>query len=161
MHTVAVIGRAECSPADAVAAEQVGALLAERGITVVCGGLGGVMEAVCKGAVSRGGFTVGILPGNDPRAANEWVSLPIATGVGQARNIAVVRSSEAVIAIGGAFGTLSEIAFALDSDIPVVGIGTWHLTEARAVSDLVWEVATPAEAVNLALKLAAERSDVL
>ncbi len=157
MLTVAVIGRAECSPADAAAAEQVGALLADRGVTVVCGGLGGVMAAACKGAVSRGGFTVGILPGNDRGAANEWVSLPIATGVGQARNIAVVRSCQAVIAIGGAYGTLSEIAFALDSDIPVVGIGTWRLSEARAVSNLVWEAASPAEAVNLALQLAAEK----
>ena len=157
MLTIAVIGRAECSPADSVAAEEVGALLAERGATVVCGGLGGVMEAACKGAVSRGGFTVGILPGNDRAAANEWVSLAIATGVGQARNIAVVRSCQAVIAIGGAFGTLSEIAFALDSDIPVVGIGTWRLTETRAASNLVQEVATPREAVNLALQLAEDK----
>ncbi len=157
MLTVAVIGRAECSPADVAAAEEVGALLAERGATVICGGLGGVMEAACRGAASRGGFTVGILPGNDRGAANQWVSLPIVTGVGQARNIAVVRSCQAVIAIGGAFGTLSEIAFALDSDIPVVGIGTWRLSEARASSDLVWEATTPAEAVNVALQLAAEK----
>jgi uncharacterized protein (TIGR00725 family) len=154
MVTVAVIGRSTCSPSEAVLAEEVGALLAERSVTLVCGGLGGVMEAACRGAVSRGGFTVGILPGNERTAANQWVSLPIATGVGQARNIAVVRSCQAVIAIGGSYGTLSEIAFALNSDIPVVGIKTWRLAEYAAAPCTIHEVSTAIEAVELALKLA-------
>jgi uncharacterized protein (TIGR00725 family) len=154
---VAVIGRSECTAAEAVLAEEVGGLLAERKAAVVCGGLGGVMEAVCRGAASRGGLTVGILPGNDRAAANRWVSLPIATGIGQARNIAVVRSSQAVIAVGGAFGTLSEIAFALDAGIPVVGLNTWELTPRGTRSSLVREVSTPREAVDLALSLVAEK----
>jgi len=157
MVAIAVIGRAECSPAEAAMAEEVGGLLAERSVVVVCGGLSGVMEATCRGAASRGGVTVGILPGNDRRSANPWVSVPIATGVGQARNIAVVRSAQAVIAIGGAYGTLSEIAFALDADIPVVGVNTWRLAEERTASNLVREVSTPLEAVELALKLANEK----
>ena len=157
MLAVAVIGRSTCSPVEAALAEEVGALLAERLATVVCGGLGGVMEAACRGAVSRGGFTVGILPGNDRAAANQWVSLPIVTGVGQVRNIAVVRSCHAVIAIGGAHGTLSEIAFALDSNIPVVGINTWRLAEAHAASGVIREVPTALEAVELALKLASDK----
>lgn len=115
------------------------------------------MEAVCRGAASRGGLTVGILPGNDRAAANRWVSLPIATGIGQARNIAVVRSSQAVIAVGGAFGTLSEIAFALDAGIPVVGLNTWELTPRGTRSSLVREVSTPREAVDLALSRVAEK----
>ena len=157
MLAIAVIGRSTCSPAEAAVAEEVGALLAERSATVVCGGLGGVMEAACRGAVSRGGLTVGILPGNDRAAANRWVSLPIVAGIGQARNIAVVRSSQAVVAIGGAYGTLSEIAFALDSNIPVVGINTWRLDEARGVSGRVHEASTASEAVDLALRLVAEK----
>ncbi len=151
---IAVIGGSACSPQEEALAEEIGSLLAGRGATVVCGGLGGVMEAVCRGARSRGGFTVGILPGNDRRSANEWVSLPIATGVGQARNMAVVRSSQAVIAVGGAYGTLAEMAFALDSNIPVVGIGTWRLAQGGIGANPVAEVATAEEAVNLALSLA-------
>ena len=151
---IAVIGGSACSPQEQALAEEVGSLLAGRGAVVVCGGLGGVMEAVCRGARSLGGFTVGILPGNDRRSANEWVSLPIATGVGQARNMAVVRSSQAVIAIGGAYGTLAEMAFALGSNIPVVGIGSWRLAEKGAGPNPVVEVATAQEAVELALSLA-------
>ncbi len=154
MVTVAVIGRSDCSSEQAALAEEVGALLAERNVVVVCGGLGGVMEAACRGARSRGGLTVGVLPGNDRTAANQWVSLPIATGIGQARNIAVVRSCQAVIAIGGAYGTLSEIAFALDSRIPVIGIGTWKLAGVDSDTDCLHEVTTPLEAVNLAMKFA-------
>ncbi|MBN1152946.1 MAG: TIGR00725 family protein [Dehalococcoidia bacterium] len=153
MLTVAVIGGAACSPEEAALAEEVGALLAEKSVTVICGGLGGVMEAACQGAASRGGLTVGILPGNDRTAANKWVALPIATGIGQARNLAVVRSSQAVIAIGGAYGTLSEIAFALDARIPVVGIGTWRLDADRSVPAAVHPASSASEAVRLALEL--------
>jgi uncharacterized protein (TIGR00725 family) len=156
---IAVIGGAACSPQEQALAEEVGSLLAGRGAVVVCGGLGGVMEAVCRGARSRGGFTVGILPGNDRRSANEWVSLPIATGVGQARNMAVVRSAQAVIAVGGAYGTLAEMAFALDSDIPVVGIGSWRLAQKGTGLNPVAEAVTAQEAVDLALSLADGRSE--
>ncbi|MBN1856509.1 MAG: TIGR00725 family protein [Dehalococcoidia bacterium] len=156
---VAVIGGATCSSREQTLAEEVGALLAEAGATVVCGGLDGVMAAVCRGAHSRGGFTVGILPGNDRDSANEWVSLPIATGVGQARNMAVVRSSQVVIAIGGAYGTLAEMAFALNSGIPVIGIDTWRLSQNGIGPSPVLEVNNAEEAVNMALQLALERSN--
>lgn len=116
------------------------------------------MEAACRGARAKGGFTVGILPGNDRHGANEWVSLAIAAGTGQARNMAVVRSADAVIAVGGAFGTLSEIAFALDSGIPVVGIGTWKLARGGMAGSLVVEATNAEEAVDTALRLVAERS---
>lgn len=151
---IAVIGRSDCSAEDDHAAETVGRLLAQRGATLVCGGLTGVMEAACRGARAGGGFTVGILPGNDRREANPWIDLPIATGVGQARNIGVVRSAHAVIAVGGSYGTLSEIAFALNSRIPVVGLGSWRLSERGVEPSPVREVATPEEAVETALCLA-------
>jgi len=129
-----------------------------RGATLICGGLGGVMEAACRGAQMEGGFTVGVLPGNDRRAANQWVSLPIASGTGQARNMAVVRSADAVIAVGGAYGTLSEIAFALDSGIPVVGIDTWSLIREGLEPGGIVTAASPEEAVDTAFRLVDERS---
>lgn len=157
MLTVAVIGGAACTREEAALAEEVGVLLAQESVTVVCGGLGGVMEAACRGAATHGGLTVGILPGNDRTAANRWVRLPIATGIGQARNIAVVRSSRGVIAVGGAYGTLSEIAFALDAGLPVVGLGTWRLDSRRNAAASVREAASAAEAVRLILELIRER----
>ena len=157
-QVVAVIGRGECSDVEAAIAEEVGARLAERGAILICGGLGGVMEAACRGAHSKGGFTVGILPGNDRHFANEWVSLAIAAGTGQARNLAVVRSADAAIAVGGAYGTLSEIAFALDSGIPVVGVGTWSLARHGVEKSPVVEAANAEEAVDTAMKRVAERS---
>lgn len=99
------------------------------------------------------------MPGNDRDSANEWVSLPIATGVGQARNMAVVRSSQVVIAIGGAYGTLAEMAFALNSGIPVIGIDTWRLSQNGIGPSPVLEVNNAEEAVNMALQLALERSN--
>ena len=98
------------------------------GITVVCGGLTGVMEAVCKGAKSEGGTTIGILPSGSPHTANEYVDIPVATNMGYARNVAVVSTGRAAIAVGGAFGTLSEIAYALSYGIPVVSLHSWPLT---------------------------------
>jgi uncharacterized protein (TIGR00725 family) len=96
-------------------------------VVLVTGGLGGVMEAACRGARKAGGTTIGILPGTDRSAANPHVSVAIATGLGEARNALVVRSADAVIAIGGAYGTLSEIAFALKAGKRVVGLGTWEI----------------------------------
>jgi uncharacterized protein (TIGR00725 family) len=157
-HVVAVIGRGDCSDVEEAVAEEVGGRLAEWGAVLICGGLGGVMKAACRGARGKGGFTVGILPGNDRHSANEWVSLPIAAGTGQARNLAVVRSADAVIAVGGAFGTLSEIAFALDAGIPVVGIGSWRLARNGAESSPVIEAASAEEAVDTVRRLVAERS---
>ncbi len=125
---VAVIGAGECTPQEAKLAEAVGRELAKRNAVLVCGGLSGVMEAACKGATSEGGITIGILPGDDRRAANPYVQIPIVTGIGYARNVAVVKSAQAVIAVDGSYGTLSEIGHALQSGIPVIGLNTWALS---------------------------------
>lgn len=125
---ISVIGGGSCTPETARLAEEVGRELARRGVTVVCGGLTGVMEAVCRGAREAGGHTIGILPGSDPTEANPYVEFPIATGLGYARNAIVARTGRAVIAIDGSEGTLSEIAFALVFGTPVVGLHTWEMS---------------------------------
>jgi len=122
---IAVVGPGDASPDELAAAEDVGALVAEARCGLVCGGLGGVMEAACRGARSRGGLTLGLLPGTDRDAANGWVVVAVPTGLGEARNALVVRAADAVIAVGGGWGTLSEIALALKAGLPVVGLGTW------------------------------------
>jgi uncharacterized protein (TIGR00725 family) len=126
---VAVVGAGGADVALDVlaAAEAVGAELARRGAVVVCGGLGGVMEAACRGAQSEGGVTLGILPGADRADANAWVGVAVATGLGELRNGLVVRSADAVIAVGGEYGTLAEIALALKAGLPVAGIGSWAI----------------------------------
>lgn len=124
---VGVIGPGTATPAELAIAEDVGALLADRGRIVVTGGLGGVMEAACRGAKSRRGTTLALLPGTDRSDANGWVDLAIATGLGELRNGLVVRASDALIAVGGGHGTLSEIGFALKTQRPVVGVGTWDV----------------------------------
>ncbi len=124
---VAVVGPLSASESDRSIAEEVGRRLALARAVVVCGGLGGVMEAACRGAKSAGGTTVGLLPGEDRAAANPWVDVAVATGLGEARNVLVVRASDALVAVGGGYGTLSEIAFALRAGKPVVGIGTWDV----------------------------------
>lgn len=132
---VAVIGAGEPDAALEQVAEAVGGLLAAAGITVVCGGLGGVMAAACRGAKAAGGGTVGILPGLDPAAANPWVDVAIPTGLGEARNALVVRAGRAVVAIGGGYGTLSEIALALKGGVRVVGVDTWDIPGVEAAAD--------------------------
>jgi len=154
---IAVIGNSSCSPKEAKLAETVGELLAQQGVTVVCGGLGGVMEAVCRGAKSKGGLTMGILPGQDSSTANPWVGIPVVTGMGEARNVAVVKSAQAVIAISGNYGTLSEIAYALKSNIPVIGLNTWSLSRNGREDDSIIRVQSPAEAVDKAISLAKSR----
>jgi len=156
---IAVIGNSSCSPKEAKLAETVGELLAQQGVTVICGGLGGVMEAVCRGAKSKGGLTVGILPGQDPSTANPWVDIPVVTGIGEARNVAVVKSAQAVIAIGGSYGTLSEIAYALKSGIPVIGLNTWSLSRNGRDDDSIIRVQSATEAVDKAISLAKRRKN--
>jgi uncharacterized protein (TIGR00725 family) len=138
---VGVVGPGEASSAELAVAEEVGAGLAALGAVVVTGGLGGVMEAACRGARSRRGRTLGILPGEDRDAANGWVEIAVATGLGELRNGLVVRASDALVAVGGGHGTLSEVALALKLGRPVVGLGTWGVHG-------VDEVTTPAEAVE-------------
>jgi uncharacterized protein (TIGR00725 family) len=124
---VAVVGPGDASPAELAVSEELGAALASAGAVVVCGGLGGVMEAACRGAKSRRGLTVGLLPGLDRSAANGWVDVAIPTGMGELRNGLIVRAADAIVAVGGGAGTLSEIAFALKAGRPVIGIGTFTL----------------------------------
>lgn len=124
---MAVVGPGEGSIADLAAAEEVGQALAARGAVVVCGGLGGAMEAACRGAKREGGTTLGLLPGPDRAAANRYVDLAVSTGLGEARNALVVRASDAVVAVAGGFGTLSEIALALRTGVPVVGLDSWEI----------------------------------
>lgn len=126
---VGVIGESQFSdPMYEVLAEQTGRLIAEAGWVLVCGGLTGVMEAACRGARSAGGLTVGILPGGDREEANPHVAIVVPTGLGQARNVIIVLMADALIAVGGGFGTLSEIGHALRAGKPVVGLQTWEAT---------------------------------
>jgi len=127
----------------------VGRLLAGAGCTVVCGGRGGVMEGVCRGVSERGGISVGLLPG-DIREANPYVTIPLSTGLGEVRDFAVASAGEAVISIGGAFGTLSEIGFALRSGKPVIGLKTWRISEDGKSPTPMIEASTAGEAVRLA-----------
>ena len=156
---VAVIGDGDPRGPDAHRvvewAEEVGTLLARRGATVVTGGLGGVMEAASRGAVSTGGMTIGILPGDDPREANPYVRLPIATGLGVVRNLVVVTSADAVVAVGGRHGTLSEIGLALRMGRQVVTLGSWRVeSDQRMGGPRVHRARDPREAAALALQMA-------
>ena len=152
---VAVIGSGECEPNSEAArlGEEVGRLLAEAGVTLVCGGLTGVMEAACRGAVEAGGEAIGIVPGHDAGEANPYCTHVVATGIGHARNLAVVSSGDAVIAIGGEWGTLSEIGFARAIDRPVVALRSWSLSGREQMEDApgVLLAETAREAVDLAL----------
>ncbi len=156
---ISVIGGNRCNAEIAAAAEEVGRELAKRGATIVCGGLGGVMEAVCKGAHEAGGRTIGILPGEDPSEANKWVDVKIVTGMGHARNAIVVKSGMAVIAIDGAFGTLSEIGHALGQLDPltVIGLRTWGLSKNGELDKSIIPADSPVDAVEKAITAAKER----
>ena len=127
MLRIGVIGASRPTKEDSENAFKVGELIAKTRAILVCGGLTGVMEEACKGAKKRGGMTLGILPSDDAGEANQYVDIPIPTGFGMGRNVLVVRASEVVIAIGGSTGTLSEIAFALNSGKTVIGLGTWDV----------------------------------
>ena len=154
---VAVIGAGYCSRDIARLAEEVGRLLAQQGATLVCGGLGGVMEAACRGAKSAGGRTIGILPGRSRRDANPFVDIPVVTGMGEARNVIVVGSGQAVIAVSGGYGTLSEIAHALKLGIPVVGLSSWDLSnEGTSQDERIIHARDAADAVQKALLLAVD-----
>jgi uncharacterized protein (TIGR00725 family) len=155
---IAVIGAGQPSDEVADLAEDVGRELGKRGLTLVCGGLGGVLEAACRGAKATGGTTIGVLPGSDPQAANPWVDYPICTGLSHARNVIIVKTGRAAIAVGGAYGTLSEIGHALSDGVPVVGLRTWGLTPGDESPDHSILVAESArEAVDMAVQAAEGR----
>ena len=148
---VAVVGPGDVADDDEIVhdAEVVGGALAGLGAVVVCGGLGGVMAAVCRGVAAAGGTSVGLLPGVDRAAANPWVTLALPTGLGEGRNLCVARSADVMIAVGRGYGTLSEIALALRAGTPVVGLRTWDLP-----GNGVRVTRSPQEAAELALALA-------
>src|SRR3954466_10852653 len=151
---MAVVGPGTAAtPQELEAAEEAGAAIADAGAVLVCGGLGGVMEAACRGARSRLGVTVGFLPGADSEDANGWDEHGIPTGLGEGRNLLVVRSADALVAVGGGWGTLSEIALALRRGTPVVGLGTWELRLRDEAVDGVIVVPDPRAAVTEALRL--------
>ncbi len=158
---IAVIGGSSpTNPEHVRLAEEVGRELAERGVGLVCGGLSGIMEAACRGAKSAGGITIGILPGRSSRDANPYVDIPIVTTMGFSRNVIVVHTGDAVIAIGGAFGTLSEIAHALGDGIPVVALNSWPLSrngDGQPVDEAMIQASDPVDAVEKAIAAAEAR----
>ncbi|MDQ6834989.1 MAG: TIGR00725 family protein [Actinomycetota bacterium] len=144
---VAVVGAAAPDDAQAQAAQEVGRRLAQAGAIVITGGGEGVMAAASRGAAQAGGMVIGILPGSDRAAANRWVSIALPTGLGELRNGLIVRAADALVAVGGAYGTLSEVALALATGVPVVGYDTWAIPGIESGR-------TPTEAVSRALELA-------
>jgi len=147
---IAVVGASQATEDDMADAQEVGRLLGEAGATVVCGGRGGVMAAVSRGAASAGGTVIGMLPGDSRADANEWVSVAIPTGLGELRNGLIVRTADAMVAVGGAYGTLSEVALGLQAGLRVYGLHTWAI-------DGIVAVESPADAAARALEAAAER----
>ena len=148
---IAVIGGGQCTEAEAEQAETVGREIARQGAVLVCGGMGGIMEAACRGASAEGGTTIGILPGDNRQVANPHVRIPIVTGIGYARNVAVVKTAHAVIAIAGSYGTLSEIGHALQSGIPVIGLNTWSLYRNGQQDNTIIPATSAADAVGKAI----------
>jgi uncharacterized protein (TIGR00725 family) len=143
---IAVIGGRRSDKSLLKEAEEAGRLIARKGLVLVCGGLRGVMEAASRGAKAEGGLTVGILPQNDSKEANPFIDIPIVTGLGIGRNVIIARTADALIAVGGEYGTLSEIAFALQLGKPVAGIKTWDIKGVIGAGNA-------AEAVNKVLEL--------
>ncbi len=142
---IGVIGAGDCSGDVYKLAEEIGERIAKAGAVLVCGGLGGVMEAASKVAKKEGGTTIGILPGADKSQANSYIDFPIATGLGEGRNLLVIRNSDVVIALPGEYGTLSEIGFCLKLEKPIIGLFTWD------VSEEIIKAKNAEEAVKIAL----------
>ncbi len=143
---IGVIGGTAATPDILRSAEETGRLIAGRGWLLICGGMAGVMEAAAKGAKDAGGTTIGILPHADRHEANLWIDIPIASGLGEGRNLVIVRAADLLIAVDGEYGTLSEIAFALKLKKPVIGLDTWDIPG-------IIRAATPEEAVNMAMNI--------
>lgn len=138
---IGVIGGHSCSRKTTLLAQELGREIAKLGAILICGGLGGVMEAVAKGTKEMGGLTVGILPGEDKNTANSYIDIPIATGLGYTRNTLVTTAADIIIALEGEYGTLSEIGFALNAGKTVLGIGTWNIKG-------IVKIKTPKEAID-------------
>lgn len=151
MQLIGIIGAGTCDSQTAALAEAVGSQLAQQRVGIICGGLEGVMAAACQGAKAAGGVTIGVLPGGNASAANPWVDIAIATGMGEARNLILVRSAQALIAVGGEYGTLSEIAFALKLGVPIIGLNSWQLARQDKIIAAFPQAQTVQEAVSWAL----------
>jgi uncharacterized protein (TIGR00725 family) len=150
---IAVIGTRQPSTEEAKLAEEVGQEIAKNGAVLVCGGLGGVMEAACRGAFAEGGLTIGVLPGDDSKSANPNVQIPIVTGIGYARNVIIVKTAQVIIAVGGGYGTLTEIAYALDNKKPIIGLKTWRFSRNNHADKSIIRARSAKEAVSKALRL--------
>jgi uncharacterized protein (TIGR00725 family) len=150
---IAIVGGSVSDDDTLTVAEEVGREVASHDAVLVCGGLGGVMEAACRGAKSAGGTTLGILPGDSRAYGNSHLDIAVTTGMGEMRNMIVVHSADVVIALAGEFGTLSEIAFALRIGKPVVGLDTWELAQRGERSDAIVRVVDARSAVDEALRL--------
>lgn len=148
---IAVIGAGKCGPETAAVAEEVGRLIARAGAVLVCGGMGGVMEAACKGAREAGGTTIGVLPGLNRADGNRYLDFSVCTGIGHARNLAVASSGDAVIAVGGEFGTLSEIGLALKTGRKVILLDSWEISKEGGTPEGVVVASSAESAVSLAL----------
>lgn len=151
---IGVLGPHDATEEEYSLGVEIGMLIARAGAYLLCGGCGGMMAAVSEGSKRESGTTIGILPGDESSQANPFVDIPLPTGLGPYRNAILVRMCDAVIAVNGAYGTLSEIAFALRLDVPVVGLHTWSLAKGGVQDDRIQRADTPAEAVDLALSLA-------
>jgi uncharacterized protein (TIGR00725 family) len=149
---VGVVGAGLATEAELQLAAGVGRLIAEAGAVLVCGGLGGVMDAAAQACEEAGGMSIGVLPGDDRLAASRHLTMAVATGMGEARNAIVARTADVLVAVGGEYGTLSEIAFALKMGKPVVGLSTWDLAR-EELGDPIVRAETPVEAVTKALNL--------
>ncbi len=158
MYYIGVIGAAECTPEVYRLAEEVGRELAKRGAVLLCGGRGGVMEAASRGAGQEGGVSIGILPGIDRVEENPHLTYSIVTGLNDARNAVIARSSHGVIAVCGGYGTLSEIGLSLKAGVPVVGLRTWNIKNPRGES-IILRVEKAEEAVEMVLTLVGERQE--
>jgi uncharacterized protein (TIGR00725 family) len=144
---VGVIGAAQCSEEVAIQAEKLGEGIARLGAVLVCGGRGGVMEAAARGATNKGGVALGILPGEDPRSGNRYLTLAVATGLGDARNAVIARTCDVLVAVDGGYGTLSEIGLALKMGKPVVALGSWRCLDCRGEEAGVIPVSDAEEAL--------------
>ena len=149
---IAIIGPSDCSSTEKEDAFKIGAMLAVRGSVLICGGGSGVMEAASKGAHSENGVVIGVLPGNDHAAGNPYLTYTIATGLGEARNAIITRTADALIAVGGEYGTLSEIALAMKMKKKVILINSWRLQPARPAAQMPLVARNAGEAVEIAMQ---------
>ena len=156
---IGVLGPNEITPAQEILGQEIGRLIAESGAVLLCGGLGGMMQAAAEGAKAAGGLTVGLLPGTERSDANPFIDVALPTGMGAFRNALLVRACDVVIAVHGAYGTLSEIAFALRLGIPVVGLDTWSVSRGGHTDPGIHTAETAQEAVELACTLAGCRGE--